>query len=229
MEVVAVDGLPIVRCILVDCTVNPILKVVLWILSDAPISTNILAQPKLLAVDGTVTVLGDLIRILSDRFGIQAQSQVVLAFQLPVAIDFISVGMVLSITVNGVELPFVNTSPVVRVAVIIIPVSAMLYLIPVMVTLFEPAGIVPDNTPDNTPVPVFSDNDTVVAVATFCAVPVLSWAWMVAEKLVLIFGDIGVRYAIANWVGGTISATIPETLTVGVVAIPPPLWVIVPV
>ena len=30
-------------------------------------------------------------------------------------------------------------------------------------------------------------------------------------------------------VGGAISATVPETATVGVVAMPSPLWVIVPV
>ena len=162
-------------------------------LNVAPISTNIFAQPCSVAVDVTVTVLGALMRTLSVRFGIQAQSQVVVAFQLPVVIDFISVGTVLSITVNGAEFPFVNASPVVLVAVMLTFVSATLYRIPVMVTLLEPAGIVPVNVPDNVPVPVLRASDTVVAVATFWGVDVLSWAWMVAEKLVLIFGDVGVR------------------------------------
>ena len=142
----------------------------------------------------TVTMFGDLMRTLSVRFGIQAQSHVVVVFQLPVVMDFISVGMVLSITVNGAELAFVNMSPAVLVAVMLMFDSATLYLIPVMVTLLEPAGIIAVSVvPDNVPVPVLSDKVTVVAVVTFCGVLVLSCAWMVTEKLVFMFGDVGVR------------------------------------
>ena len=58
-------------------------------------------------------------------------------------------------------------SPDVTVAVIETPPSAFVYVTPVMVTEFEPEGIVPDTVPPRTPDPEARERETVVDSKTF--------------------------------------------------------------
>jgi hypothetical protein len=80
-------------------------------------------------------------------------------------------------TVNAALSPAVRLSPLVRVAVSTTPLSALVYVTPLMVTWFVPAAMVPVRVPPNVPVPVFKLKLTFVAVLTLAGVPLASWDW----------------------------------------------------
>src|SRR5438552_11511032 len=56
-------------------------------------------------------------------------------------------------TVKGALAPAVAAGPLVRVAVITTPLSALLYVTPLTVTVFCPIAIVPVRVPPSVPVP----------------------------------------------------------------------------
>src|SRR2546428_8762801 len=79
------------------------------------------------------------------------------------------------LTVNGALSPGASASPLVRLAVSTTPLSAFVYVTPLIVTWLAPAVIVPVRVPPNVPVPDFKVRATPVAVATFSGAPSYPW------------------------------------------------------
>ena len=86
------------------------------------------------------------------------------------------------LTVKGALLPAVSVSPLVRVAVSTTPLSAFVYVTPLMVTEFVPAAIVPVSVPPKVPVPVLRLRPTPVLSTALDGLPLLSWACTTTEN-----------------------------------------------
>ena len=93
-----------------------------------------------------------------------------------------------ALTVKAALLPAVRVMPLLRVAVRMTPLSAFVYVTPLIVTLPELRAIVPVRVPPRVPVPVLRVRATAVADVTLAALPLASWDWTTTLKAVPAMG-----------------------------------------